>query len=207
MRALFLSLGAASVALATATLPANAAASGDLAKVEAHIDAVKSMTANFSQTDRSGQVQSGKMMLKRPGQVRFEYGKNTNMLIVADGKSLNMIDYDVKQVQRWPIGNHPLSALLDPKHDLSKFGKIVPSGNSNVVTVAVKDPKRPEYGTISMVFTRSASAPAGLALYSWVALDSQNNRTTVKLSNVRYNVSVPASAFTWKDPRGGPGPR
>lgn len=206
MRAITLSLGAASMALAAPVIPASASASSDLAKVEAHIDAVRTMTANFTQRDRRGQAQSGKMLLKRPGQVRFEYGKGSDMLIVADGNSLNMIDYEVKQVQRWPISNHPLKALLDPKQDLSKYGRVVPTGNPNVVSVAVKDPKRPEYGTITMVFTRKASAPAGLSLYSWVALDSQNNRTTVTLSNVRYNVAVSSSAFKWKDPRGGPGP-
>ena len=45
--------------------------------------------------------------------MRFDYGRGSDMLIVADGNSLNMIDYSVKQVQRWPIGNSPLGALLD----------------------------------------------------------------------------------------------
>ena len=31
------------------------------------------------------------------------------MLIVGDGRALNFIDYDVRQVQRWPINNSPLS--------------------------------------------------------------------------------------------------
>ncbi len=38
-------------------------------------------------------------------------------LIVADGSSLYFIDYQVRQVQRWPIGNSPLAVLLNPKRD------------------------------------------------------------------------------------------
>ncbi|HKT77531.1 MAG TPA: outer membrane lipoprotein carrier protein LolA, partial [Sphingobium sp.] len=32
-------------------------------------------------------------------------------------------------------------------------------------------------------------------------LDSQNNRTTVRLSNLAYGVPVADSAFRWNDPR------
>lgn len=52
-----------------------------------------------------------------------------------------------------------------------------------------------------MIFKRDAASPAGLQLYGWVALDSQNNRTAVKLSNQRYGVPVADSAFRWIDPR------
>jgi len=54
---------------------------------------------------------------------------------------------------------------------------------------------------ITLIFARSASAPGGLQLTHWVALDSQNNRTTVRLRNQRYGVAVADSAFTFRDPR------
>ncbi|MCB2049723.1 MAG: outer membrane lipoprotein carrier protein LolA, partial [Novosphingobium sp.] len=69
---------------------------------------ISTLKADFTQSDRNGQVVSGKLTLKRPGRIRFEYDKSVNMLIVADGNSLNVIDYDVRQVQRWPIKNSPL---------------------------------------------------------------------------------------------------
>ena len=101
----------------------------------------------------------------------------------------------------WPIGNSPLGALLDPKRDVKRYGELQPTSNPNVISVAVKDPKKPEYGTFTFVFVRDAEAPGGLELNSWVALDAQNKRTTVRLSNHRYGVAVPDSAFTYRDPR------
>jgi outer membrane lipoprotein-sorting protein len=183
-----------------APLPLAAQAASPLDAVAAHIRATATMTADFTQTDRSGGQASGRLLLKRPGKVRFQY-TNQPMLIVADGRSLNMIDYEVKQVQRWPIGNSPLTALLDPGRDLARYGRMLPTSNPGVVSVEVKDPKRPEYGTITMIFVRDAKAPAGLSLHSWVALDSQNNRTTVRLRNIRYNGAIADSAFRWNDPR------
>jgi len=104
-------------------------------------------------------------------------------------------------VQRWPIRNSPLSALLDPGKDLSRYGKVKPTSNKDVISIAVKDPKRPEYGTITMIFIRKPDAPSGWTLDSWVALDSKNNRTTVRLSNVKYGVPIAKTRFRWKDPR------
>ena len=45
------------------------------------------------------------------------------------------------------------------------------------------------------------AAPGGLELNSWVALDSQNKRTTVRLANQRYGIPIPANTFRWNDPR------
>ena len=66
----------------------------------------------------------------------------------------------------------------------------LPTGSNDVLSVEVKDTKRPEYGTITMVFVRDGGAPGGLRLRGWVALDSQNNRTRIDLSNQKFNVAV-----------------
>lgn len=192
---------AAAAAALTIAAPATAQSADTLSAVQAHLRATSSMTASFVQTDRNGQRLSGALTLKRPGKIRFQYQKDVPLLIVGDGSSLTMIDYEVKQVQRWPVKNSPLSALLDPDRDLSRYAKVIPTGSNDVVSVEVKDSKRPEYGTITMVFVRDGSAPAGLRLRGWVALDSQNNRTRIDLSNQKFNVAVADSAFRWTDPR------
>lgn len=184
------------------SVPSSAQTKGDqMARVVAHMKAVGTMTANFTQTDRNGQSLSGKLLLKRPGQIRFEYQKGVPLLIVADGRALTMIDYEVKQVQRWPIRNSPLAALLDPGQDLARFGKLLPTSTDDVISVEVRDRKRPEFGVITMIFVKQAGAPGGLTLNGWVALDSKNNRTSIRLANVKFNGAIADSSFKWKDPR------
>lgn len=177
------------------------AAQGDLDRAVAALRGISTMKADFTQTDRQGQSLAGVMTLKRPGKIRFEYQKDVPILVVSNGKSLTMVDYEVNQVQRWPIKNSPLGALLDPGRDIAKYGKLIPTSNANVISVEVRDPKHPEFGVITMIFVRNGSAPGGLQLTNWVALDSQNNRTTVRLKNHRYGVAVNESAFTYRDPR------
>ena len=180
---------------------APAALTGDLLTVEQHLEAMHSLTADFSQTDRSGQVQTGRLTLKQPGRIRFQYAPGNPLLIVADGHSLTLIDYDVRQVQRWPIRNSPLAVLIDPGANLIRFGHLRPTGDADTLSVEVRDPARPEYGMIIMVFVRDPAGPAGLRLHGWVALDAQGHRTSIRLTNQRYNAVVADSEFRWRDPR------
>lgn len=186
---------------ALAQAPAAVSPNAALDQAVAALRGISTLTADFTQADRNGQVVGGKLTLKRPGRILFEYEKSVNMLIVGDGRSLTLVDYDVRQVQRWPIKNSPLGALLDPSRDVKRYGTLRPTGNPDVVSVEVRDRKHPEYGIITLIFTRKPSAPGGLELASWVALDSQNKRTTIRLSNHRYGAPVSDSAFTWRDPR------
>jgi chaperone LolA len=186
----------APLAIMVTAVPA-VAQSADLAKVQAHLSSVRSMAADFAQTTQRGSVDSGTLQMQRPGKVRFQYGSG-DLLLVADGSRLWFLDYTVGQKTSWGLNQTPLGLLLSGNPDVKRFGRIMPSGDPRVVTVRAS---RAPYGTIILVFTRSASAPGGLSLFGWTAIDAQNKRTTVKLSNVRYNVAVPTSAFTFRDPK------
>ena len=172
-----------------------------LKQVESSLAATQSLTADFVQTDQRNRSVRGTLQLKRPGRVRFDYGAAANMLMVANGKTLTFIDYDVGQKSSWQIANSPLSVLLSPQPDLGRIARILPSSDSRIVLLRARDPRRPEFGTIIMAFVKSASAPGGLLLEGWTAFDAQNKRTTVKLDNQRYNVAVPESAFTYAEPK------
>jgi outer membrane lipoprotein-sorting protein len=197
-----LALASVSGAALLAPAPATAQPGGvTLDQAVAALRGISTMRADFVQTDRNGQRVSGVLTLKRPGRIRFEYEKSVNMLIVGDGKALTLVDYDVQQVQRWPIKNSPLGALLDPSRDVKRYGKLMPTNSPDIASVEVRDSKHPEYGVITLIFVRDPSAPGGLELASWVALDSQNKRTTIRLSNHKYGMPVSDGTFRYRDPR------
>jgi len=182
-----------------ATGPALAAEnSADLARLKTHLGSVQTMTANFTQTDAKGRVASGTLQLKRPGRVRFEYSGG-DPLLVADGRTLNFIDYQVGQKSSWPLSRTPLGPLLSGSADFNGKAEILPSNDSRVVVARARNAS--QYGQLTLAFLRNGSAPGGLQLYGWTAIDPQNHRTTVKLSNVHYNVAVSNSAFTYAQPK------
>ena len=195
----FTTLARAAVPLALVAAPALAAApSPDLARLKSHLTGVETMTANFTQTDARGRTDTGTLQMKRPGRIRFEYGGG-DVLLVANGKTLTFVDYGVGQKSSWPLARTPLGPLLSDSPDFNGKAEILPSADSRVVVARAKSAG--QYGQLTLAFLRNASAPGGLQLYGWTAIDPQGHRTTVKLSNVRFNVAVPESAFTYADPK------
>jgi outer membrane lipoprotein-sorting protein len=188
------------VAMLAASGAALAAPSAELAQVENHLASAQSMTADFVQTDSRNRSLKGTLALKRPGRIRFDYG-SANMLLVGNGKTLTFVDYEVGQKSAWPIAKSPLSILLSVKPDLQRIARIVPSEDSRVLLVRARDARRPEFGTLILAFVKSGSAPGGLLLEGWTAIDAQNKRTTVRLSGQRYNVAVPETSFTYPEPK------
>jgi outer membrane lipoprotein-sorting protein len=185
-------------AIIAAAGPAVAADSADMARLKEHISGVHTMTADFLQIDSRGHSVTGKMQLERPGRVRFAYDSG-DLLLVSNGKTLTLVDYQVGQKSSWPLNRTPLGVLLSDSPDFKGRAQIVDSGNPNVVSVRARDPA--QYGSLTLVFLRSGSAPGGLQLYGWTAIDGQNRRTTVKLTDVRYNVPVAESAFSYAEPK------
>jgi len=183
---------------ASASAFAAAAQSPDLERLKAHLSAVQTMTADFTQTDAKGHVDSGTLQMKRPGRVRFAYSAG-DLLLVANGKTLTFVDYSVGQKSSWPLGRTPLGPLLSSSPDFNGKAEILPSNDSRVVVARARSAG--QYGQLTLAFLRNPSAPGGLQLYGWTAIDPQNHRTTIKLSNVRFNVAVPDGAFTFAEPK------
>lgn len=188
-------------AVAMLAMPASAATNPDIARVEAHLAASQSMTANFIQTDSRNRSLKGSLQIKQPGRIRFEYGGGANMLLVGNGKTLTFVDYEVGQKSSWPIAKSPLSVLLSGKPDLQRIATVVPSKDPRVLLVRARDARRPEFGTILLGFVRNPAAPGGLLLEGWTAIDAQNKRTTIKLDGQRYNVAVAENAFVFAEPK------
>lgn len=175
------------------------ASATSLAEIAVSLKGTTSLSADFTQVGADGRVLAGKLWLARPGKVRFQYDK-ARILLVGDGRTLSFIDYEVKQVSQWPVRRTPLQILLAAEPNLAPIARVT-ADTAEGVEVAARDPKRPEFGTLSIRFVRSASAPGGLALAGWTALDAQGGRSEVRLTNVRYGASLVGVSFGFTDPR------
>ena len=190
----------APIAIVAAASPAIAADAQDLARVQAHLAAVQSMTADFSQSDARGRTARGTLQLKKPGRIRFQYDGG-DLLLVANGRNLTLVDYQVGQKSSWALDKTPLRMLLASRPDIKGNARVMPGNDPRVIVVRAKDRQYPETGTLILAFIREPSAPGGLKLYGWTAVDAQNKRTTVKLTNQRYNVAVAETAFRYAEPK------
>ena len=185
--------------LALALGMAAPALAAPLDDVATSLKATTSLGADFVQTGADGKVLTGRMILARPGKIRFQYDK-AKLLIVGNGRTLTFVDYAVRQVSQWPVKSTPLGILLASEPNLSNVAKVVATSTNGVV-VEARDPKRPEFGTLAITFARDAAAPGGLALTGWTALDAQGGRSDVRLKNATYNADLSRADFGFSDPR------
>ena len=183
--------------------PAEPAA--DLGHAIAALRGIATLRADFVQrSEAAGQQVTGVLSLKRGGKIRFQYQRGYPVLIVSDGRALTIIDSEVNQIQRWPIGNSPLGALLDPAKDVSRYGTLLPGFGPNAVNIRVEDRSHPEYGVMTLTFVRKPSAPGGLELEGWQTQDAQNRRTAIRLTNHQYGGALSDELFRFIDPRARP---
>ena len=187
--------------------PVNPAAQ-QLEAIESYLNSIISLKARFIQDGPDGKRVQGTFYLERPGRVRFEYEEGVPYLIVSDGKTLNLIDYDVGQITRWPIKDTPLALLVAERIDLSRdvlLEEIAPGGLANLVAITARDPKKPTQGTLTLTFEQLASPAGGpprLILRGWRVIDAQGGLTTVRLLENETNIAMDPVLWSFKDPRG-----
>jgi outer membrane lipoprotein-sorting protein len=171
-----------------------------VAQVEAYLNGIRTVAANFVQVGPEGQESRGEFYLRRPGRLRFEYMPPVPLLIVADGIWLIMHDTELEQVNRWPVFDTPLAPILARQIVLlgeDAAVEVVGVGRSeDRLDITVVDRESPEEGRLTLQFDR-----APLALRGWAVHDTQGGITTVILNTVMLNQELDPALFSFTDPQ------
>lgn len=183
-------LTAALTALMLTALPA-AAQQLSLNTLSNYLNSIQSAESPFTQINSDGSISTGKILIKRPGKVRFEYNPPEQALVLAWSGAVYVFDRKVGgQPETYPLNQTPLSIILDRNVNLAQAGMVTGhqyDGTATIVTA--QDPKRPEYGSIQMKFTGNP-----VELRQWVIRDGNGTTTTVVLGGLE-KTSLPNSVF------------
>ncbi len=163
-----------------------------LAELSRYLNGLGTATADFTQVNADGSISTGKLYIKRPGRVRFEYTSDKT-LVIAGGSQVAIFDPKSNGgPEQYPLAKTPLNLILAANVDLGR-AKMVRShredGAKTVVTA--QDPAHPEYGTIDLIFT---AAPTELR--QWVITDESGAKTTVILGDMTKGGDLGASLFS-----------
>ena len=191
-------------ALETVDVAADYNTGASLESIKGFLSSIKTMRASFIQIASDGSVANGTLHLERPGRVRFEYTEDNPLLIVSDGTIVNLIDYEIGQVTKWPVNDTPLALLL--QRDIT-FGNnveltTIPTEAGPVTMVSTYDPDKPEQGTLTLYFTGNGEVgETPLALDAWEVIDAKGSLTRVVLSGAELNIPLDEALWTFEDPR------
>lgn len=169
----------------------------DIARIEAYLNALKTLKARFLQVAPDGSTSQGTAWLSRPGRMRFEYDPPSPFLLVAGFGSAVFYDKQLNQTTSVPLATTPLGILLS---DNLKFGgDITVTGierQPGQIQVTTTRTGSPADGTLTLIF-----ADAPLALRQWAVVDAQRQETRVSLFGIELGGDFPARMFQFNDPR------
>ncbi|MCP9480904.1 outer membrane lipoprotein carrier protein LolA [Shimia sp. CNT1-13L.2] len=163
-----------------------------LSEVSDYLNDLKTAEAKFTQINDDGSVSTGRVFIKRPGRVRFEYDPPEKAMVLASANTVAIFDGRSNQPpETYPLGRTPLSVILARNVDLARANMVVGHAYDGTATVVTaQDPEHPEYGSIEMVFTGDP-----VELRQWVINDNSGGRTTVILGEMHTGMSLKNSLF------------
>jgi outer membrane lipoprotein carrier protein len=206
-------LAAAIAVAAPHGVAAQAEAPDALAKrLQARYDAIKDFTADFTQTYEGGVLrrkttESGTLLIKKPGRMRWEYKTPEEKLFVADGRKMYAWVPADRQVtvSALPSDDAPATPILFllGRGELTRDFTVstatpVPGAPADTIalTLTPKTPV-PDYDRLTLVVDR-----ATLGLRMLVARDAQGGTSTFVFARLRENVGLPDARFAFTIPRG-----
>ena len=163
-----------------------------LSELSAYLNGLTTAEAEFTQVNADGSTSEGKLFIKRPGRVRFEYAPPDRSLVMAGGGQVAIFDAKSNQPpEQYPLRRTPLNLILARNVDLGAAKMVVGHYEAQDTTrVVAQDPEHPEYGTIELVFT-----PDPVQLRQWIITDDLGAQTTVILGEMSLGDEFPPSMF------------
>lgn len=171
---------------------AGVAAPIPLAEISRYINALTSARASFTQINPDGTLATGRVYIRRPGRIRFEYDPPDNALVIAAGGQVAIFDPKSNQPpEQYPLARTPLNLILAARVDLARERMVLGHREDGPTTrVLAQDPDNPQYGRIELVFTAEPTE-----LRQWIVQDDAGSETTVILGELEQGVELSAFLF------------
>lgn len=190
-------LGLASLAVAG---PARAALPpGDqelVRRVEGYFEGIQSLESRFSQIAPNGRLQTGTILLRRPGRLMLRYDPPSRVVMVASDWRLVFMDGSIQQMNVLPISETPLAFLLAEKVSLDgELDVTAVKRQGGEIALTVVRRKEPDQGHLVLYLAENP-----FDLRRWAVTDAQGLTTTVVLENGKVNAPIETDRLMFRDP-------
>lgn len=163
-----------------------------LDEISRYFNGFTTAEGEFTQINPDGSLATGRIFIRRPGRVRFEYDPPEESLVMAGGGQVAIFDGRSNQgPSQYPLSKTPLNLILERNVDFSNRNMVVGhTDDGTTTTVIAQDPDNPQYGSIRLVFSAGPTE-----LRQWVIRDDTGAETTVILGNMRFGEDLSARLF------------
>jgi len=181
------------------------------AAVQARYDTVRDFSADFVQAYQGGVLRQtaterGRLIVKKPGRMRWEYQEPERKVLVADGHKIyfhieqdrQVIVSDAPEDDRASTGALFLSGRGNLLRDFTvTYGTIEGAPEGLIVLKLTPRRPEPEYDWLLL-----ALEPSTLQFRMLVQADSLGGRSTFTFTNLKENAGVADTTFVFRMPPG-----
>lgn len=173
-------------------------------------DRVTDFSADFVHNYRGGVLKQqaserGRMLVKKPGKMRWEYTSPEKKTFVSDGHKIYSY---IPQDRQVIVGTMPRdeqaptpALFLTGKGDITRdfnaaFDKVPEAAPGSIALKLTPKRREPEYESLTLVVD-----PKTLVLQMLITVDAQGGRSAFTFSNLKENVGLADNEFVFKMPR------
>ena len=160
--------------------------------LSAYMNGIITVESTFTQINENGSSSTGKMHLKRPGRIRFDYDPPNMGIVVVGGGQVAVFDpKSDNEPFRFPLRHTPLNIILEETVDFKKRNMVLEHVSDGPSTIlSLQDPSKAEYGYIKLFFTNNP-----IQLRQWVVDNNSGNRSIVVVEDWSEGQDVPDILF------------
>jgi outer membrane lipoprotein carrier protein len=180
--------------------------------LQRHYDSIKDFSADFTHVYEGGvlhkqMTERGRLLIKKPGKMRWEYTTPEQKLFVSDG--VKMYSYVPEDKQVIVASVPPDDQAATPALFLAGKGNVARDFTPSLVPAPERMPagsralklapkaQQPDYDWLILVVD-----PAILAIRGLVTVDGQGGKSSFFFTNLKENVHLADKDFTFKIPSG-----
>lgn len=174
--------------------PLSAADDAAVARVQAWLDGLHGLQADFVQIWPNGAVGEGVLRFDPPGRLRLDYRPAGSMTLVANGGRIVFTDGRTGSTTRMPAKASPLGLLLDGRIRLGGTIRVTDvQAPPGVLQVSLARNDNPQAGLLTLTF---ADRAGGLVLTGAEGVDAEGRHTRFHFTNERTGEGFAPSIFS-----------
>ena len=162
-------------------------------RIQEYLLSMRTLQANFSQINYTGDIMTGKLYLKKPGKIRFSYDHPHNLQIVSKNQALLIFDpkNSGSGPLTYPLSSTPLGFLI--KNDVDALTNESSEGFEidDKMFIKIQNPKY----RVSIAFKKKP-----MSLVGWEFENQIGEIISISLDNIKTNDFISNEIFkTEKD--------
>ena len=176
-------------------LAGSTANADEVTRAESWFNKIKSIKADFVQVASDGTSAEGKLLFRRPSQMKITYQKDDGgkgLQLITSKVWLHVDRPDEKLLTSYPLSETPLSLILAAKVSLRPDGyetRIKPS-SAGVVQILVGKEDGAGAGQLTLEFSENP-----FQFRRWIVVDGAGIETSVTLFNLVLDTPIPNASF------------